>query len=364
MTRTEIQDKIIEELPLKPHGLLKFAPRVGKSRIICETIRRNNPKRILWVTESTELRDVDIPKEVEKWIGKRFVNRVETICYQSLSKLEGKYDMIILDEYQNITDINTTNLLNGKIKYEYIIGATGTHPKHRYKNMLLAELELFELGSISIDEAVDLNLIAPYTITTVPVKLDSTDKYVLAGSKAKPFYQTEKASYEYLTKKIAELELKMEETGFLRIKRRKLILETRSKIKAAQEFIRGLSGRTMVFSGSIDISKNFSEYLYNSKTDTKYLNMFKNGEIDTLSVVNSGGTGHTYEKVDNFVVVQVDSNQKGNTTQKIARSLLEQGDYKANIYLFYLQDTVDEEWKNKVISEFNSDRIIEMKKIE
>ena len=98
MTRTEIQDKIIEELPLKPHGLLKFAPRVGKSRIICETIKKNKPKKVLWVTVSTELRDIDIPREIQKWIGKRFVARVETICYQSLGNLEGIYDMIILDK--------------------------------------------------------------------------------------------------------------------------------------------------------------------------------------------------------------------------------------------------------------------------
>ena len=91
--------------------------------------------------------------------------------------------------------------------------------------------------------------------------------------------------------------------------------------------------------------------------------MFSKGTIDTLSLVNSGGIGYTYQGVDNFVILQVDSNKKGNTTQKIARSLLQQVDYSANIYLLYLQNTVDEEWKNKVISEFNSDRIIEMEKL-
>ena len=98
MTRTEIQDKIIEDLPLKPHGLLKFAPRVGKSRIICETIKKNKPKKILWVTVSTELRDVDIPKEIQRWIGKRYLNKTDIVCYQSLGNLEGQYDMIVLDK--------------------------------------------------------------------------------------------------------------------------------------------------------------------------------------------------------------------------------------------------------------------------
>lgn len=363
MEKTELQDKIIEKLPLKPHGLLKYAPRVGKGRIVCKIIEKNKPKNVLWVTLSTQLRDVDIPQEFEKWLGE-CDTKLETICYASLGSLEGEYDMIVLDEYQEITENNSRNLLNGKLKFEYIIGATGTHPKHYSKREILRNLKLEELDSISIDEAVDMNLIAPYTITTVPVKLDSRDKYILAGNKSNPFYQTELNNYNYLTKRINDLEKEGEETGFLRIKRRKFILEAKSKIKKAQEFISNLSGRTMIFSGSIETSEILSQYTYNSKTDNKYLDMFQEGKIDTLSLVNSGGVGYTYQGVDNFVILQVDSNRKGNTTQKIARSLLHQGDYSANIYLLYLQDTVDEEWKNKVISEFSSDRIIEMEKLE
>ena len=42
MTKTEIQDKIVNHLPLKPYGLLKQAPRVGKGRILCNTIKRTD----------------------------------------------------------------------------------------------------------------------------------------------------------------------------------------------------------------------------------------------------------------------------------------------------------------------------------
>ena len=362
MNRTEIQDKIIEELPLKPHGLLKYAPRVGKGRIICGTIEKNRPKKVLWVTLSTKLRDEDIPEEIKKWLGRRWLDKIDIVCYPSLNNIEGEYNMIILDEYQDITDKNTQNLLNGKIKYEYILGTTGTHPKHYEKKLILKELKLEEIDAISIDEAVDMGLIAPYKVTTIPVKLDNVNKTVLAGSKDRPFYQTEEANYKYLDRVINKLDEEGKESLFMRIKRRKFISESESKIAEVQKLLKTLKGRTIVFSINTEVSKRFSKNLYNSKTDDVDLKRFLNREIDTLSLVNKGGIGHTYEGVDNFIIVQVDSDKKGNTTQKIARSLLQQVGYTANIYIFYVQDTVDEVWKNKALVDFDPDRIEEMEK--
>lgn len=365
MTKTEIQDKIVNHLPLKPYGLLKQAPRVGKGRILCNTIKRNEPKSVLWVTLSTKLRDEDIPKEIKTWIGEDYLSKIKIICYPSLANLEGEYEMVILDEYQEITSLNTQNLLNGKIKFDYIVGASGSHPKHYEKKLILGSLGLTKtLDEISIDEAVDLKLIAPYTITTVPVDLDNSKRNILAGSSKKPFYQTEKANYEYLTKVINKKDEEGEDSFYLRIKRRNLILNSETKIEMARNLLNNLEGRTIIFSGNTEISEKLSPYTYNYKTDDTNLKKFINKEIDQLSLVNSGGVGFTYENVDNLIIVQTDSNKKGNITQKIARSLLYQKDFHANIYIIYIKGTVDEEWKNKALSEFNANKIIELEKYE
>lgn len=360
MNRTEIQDKIIEDLPIRPHGLLKYAPRVGKSRILCGTIQKNNPSEVLWVTESAQLRDVDIPNEIKQWIGKDWLLKIDTVCYQSLGNIEGSYDMIILDEYQNITELNTQNLLNGKIKYGYILGATGTHPKHFNKKQLLRQLNLQEIDNISIDEAVELNLIAPYKIITVPVKLDNIKKDILAGSKTNPFYQSEKASYDYLTKVIKKLDEENKPSLFMRIKRKNLISKSKTKLENVERFLKTLQGRTIIFSIDTETSKKFSKNLYNSKTDNSALDAFMKEEINTLSLVNKGGIGYTYKNVQNFIITQVDTDKKGNTTQKIARSLLKQEGYTANIYIFYIQDTVDEEWMQKALEDFDPNNVVKM----
>lgn len=357
MSRTKIQNQIVKKLPLKPHGLLKHAPRVGKTRILCKIIEKNNPKKVLWVTLSTKLRDEDIPQEVKKWIGEDWLSKMEIICYPSLANLEGEYDMIILDEYQEITSLNTQNLLNGKIKYGYILGATGTHPKHYEKRQILIALGLGGLDSISIDEAVDMELIAPYKIITVPIKLNSVDRNVLAGSKSKPFYQTEKANYDYLTKVINKLDEEGENSLFMRIKRRNFISEAKSKIEGAKQLLKTLQGRTIIFSANTKLSENYSKHTYNSKTDDTHLKEFLDGNLKVLSLVNKGGTGYTYEGVDNFIITQVDTDKKGNTTQKITRSLLKQKDYVANIYVIYIKDTVDEEWMEKALKGFDPSKI-------
>lgn len=361
--RTLIQDEVVNNLPSKPHGLLNYAMRFGKGRLVCEIIKKNSPEKVLWVTSNADLRDVDIPKEIVTWLGEESLNRFDIVCYQSLGRIEGSYDMIILDEYQHITEANSINLFNKKITYQYILGITGTPPKHLNKRRLLGQLLLAELSSMSIDEAVDHGIIAPYKITTVPVKLNTTDLTVLAGSKTNPFYTTEYKNYAFWDKKIRDLEEKEEPTKFLRIKRANIIYSSESKTQKAREMLRELKGRTMVFSGNIEQARSISTNTYHSKTDDKKFKLFQEGKIDTLSCVNKGGIGATYTNVDNFIIVQTNSNKMGDITQKIGRALVEQGSkYVANIYLIYLQDTVDEEWKNKVLKDFHPENIVELPK--
>ena len=96
--KSEIQKKIVDSLDLKPHGLLLLAPRIGKTRIIIDIIKKNNPKSILWVTPSAELATKDIPEEFSTWKAKKYVKNLQTSTWASLNKVKGDFDMIILDK--------------------------------------------------------------------------------------------------------------------------------------------------------------------------------------------------------------------------------------------------------------------------
>lgn len=358
LDKSAIQQQIVDSLPSPCHGLLNLAPRVGKTKIGIDIIKKEKPKKILWVTPNTKLRDVDIPAEFKQWKAVTYLNKTDIICYASLSDHKGKYDLIILDEYQDLTPANSEPFFNGSITYKNIVGLSGTHPNHKEKNDLYKELGLQILTSMTIDEAVDNGLIAPYNIKVVELRLDTKDKYIKGGSVAKPFMQTEEARYAYLTKLInMKLFSGQVVPKFFYLNRMRFLYNLKSKHEFAKKFVKKLKGRTLIFAGSIAQAEELSKHTYHSKTDDTKLNSFIAGKIDTLACVNAGGVGFTYRDVDNFVIVQVNSDGKGDATQKIARSLVLQEGYKANIYILCVINTVDEDWKNKVLKNFNNDNV-------
>lgn len=358
MEKNRIQKEIVESLPNPSHGILKLAPRVGKTKIGIDVIKKEKPKKILWVTPNAKLRDIDIPNEFIQWKAKSFLNKTDIICYASLAGHKGKYDKVYLDEYQDLTESNAEPLFNGNITYNTILAFSGTHPKHKEKLDLYKRLRLNILSEITIDEAVDKGLIAPYRIKVVECELDSKDKYIVGGSKAKPFMQTEQSRYDYLSKLIrVKMFSGQPVPKFMYLNRMRFIYNLKSKTEFAKKFISGLTGRTLIFAGSIAQAEELCKYTYHSKRDDEDYIKFRDEKIDTLAMVNSGGVGHTYRNVDNLVIVQVNSDKKGDATQKIARSLVLQDGYVANIYLLCVRGTVDEDWKDKVIEGFDKSKV-------
>ena len=107
MSRDLIQQEILDNLPEITHGLLQLAPRVGKTKLGIDIIKREKPKSVLWVTPNTKLRDEDIPAEFKQWKALRYLSKTDIICYASLSNHTGNYDKVILDE--NLSSLNSSN---------------------------------------------------------------------------------------------------------------------------------------------------------------------------------------------------------------------------------------------------------------
>lgn len=356
--KNRVQREIVEKIGENPHGLLLLSPRIGKTKIGIDIIKKQKPKSILWITPSTKLRDKDIPEEFIQWRAKTYLKKAKIVCWASLNSVEGHYDIILMDEYQDITENNVLNFFNMKITFNNIIGLSGTHPRHQEKQDILNRLKLKILVNISIDEAVEKGLVAPYKITVVECRLDARNKNIQGGSKKKPFMTTEEKQYGYLSRIInAKIFSNQPVPQFFYLNRMRFIYNLKSKNDFAKKFIKKLRGRTLIFTGSIEKAESICKYTYHSKTDDKDYNDFQAGKINELACVNSGGVGNTYRGVDNFVIVQVNSNKKGDATQKIARSLVLQNGYEANIYILAVVNTVDEKWKDKVLQDFNKEKI-------
>jgi hypothetical protein len=102
--KSEIQKEVVDTLDYQPHGRLLLAPRVGKSKIMIDLIKRDKPESILWVTPSAELADMNnfhdgIVSEFVKWRAKRYIKKLTTVTWMSLSKVVGYFELVILDRH-------------------------------------------------------------------------------------------------------------------------------------------------------------------------------------------------------------------------------------------------------------------------
>ncbi len=355
--KTRIQKGIVESLPERPHGRLLLAPRIGKSKIAIDIIKRFKPASILWATPSADLAENTIPTEFDTWKATKYKKTLTTTTWTSLDNYKGHYGLIILDEEQFATENNLKHLLSGELTADCILSMTGTATKHEVKLDLYKQLKLPILHEMSINDAVDAKLLANYTIKVVEVNM-SNKRNIPAGSKDKPFMTTEALQYEYLHK-VANQAIfqKRKDMMFRILARMRAVYNSPAKHEVAEFLMKNLTGRKLFFCSSIEQADILSPYPHHSKTNNDNLEKFKTGEIDTITMVNTGGVGETYKSVDHLVMIQPDSDKNGLTSQKICRTLLQQKDYKATIWIITLIGTQDEKWLASALESFDKSKV-------
>ena len=360
MTNAEkgkIQKEIVDLLPEKPHGRLLLAPRIGKSKLAIDIIKRDNPKTILWVTPLAELATVAIPEEFNTWKAKKYLKGLTTVTWASLDRIEGHFELILLDEEQFSTENNTLNLRSGKLTADYIISMTGTETKHESKLDLYKQLNLPVLYKLDINQAVDIGILSNYIIKVVEVDM-TNDKVIKSGTKDKPFMVSEITNYQYLSSMMKQsLAQKRKDAQFRILNRMRAVYNSPSKTNVAKYLMDNLTGRKLFFCASIDQAESLCENTYHSKSDGKNLRKFINGEVNEVAMVNAGGVGVTYKEINHLVIVQTDSDKNGLTSQKVCRSLLQQPDYKATIWIICLIGTQDEKWVESTLQNFDKSKV-------
>jgi superfamily II DNA or RNA helicase len=360
MNKRELaQKECLDLLTKDTKGILLLSPRFGKTAIGIQFIKREKFDKILWVTPNEKLRDEDIPNEFIKWRAKKYLKKLTVVCWSSLNKVKGDFDLVILDEVQFCTENNTVGFFNKNIKTNSILGLTGTMPKHKEKLQLIKKLGLSILKEITIDEAVGDEMIADYKIKVIEIPLNTKDKTIKAGRKDKPFYQTEFAKYQFLSKAVGRAMYSNNDKAiqWAILNRLRFIYKSESKLNTAKQLIKNLKGRKLIFCGSIEHAEKLSKYTYHSKTNKDDLHKFLNKEIDLLACVQAGGVGFTYKNVDHFIIIQADSNKSGGFIQRLARSLLKQDNYTASIYVLSLQGTQDEKWITNALESLDQNKI-------
>jgi len=354
----------------KGNGLIVAGTGSGKSKIAIKRITDvlNNNTKILLVVPTEKLRDKGWKDEFEKW-GAGY-NNITAICYASLHTLiDTQWNIVIMDEAHNLSEANSKFFELNSIKS--VIGLTATEPRDRQKIKILESIGCKKIYELTLDQSIKLGIVAPYDITVVTLSLDNKDRYIKAGSKAKPFMTTEFGQYAYLTR----LDLN-NPTKWTKLNRYKFFCNCKTKTEAAIKILQYIipeDKRTLIFCGSKDQANRLNPYRFYSKPKKKdnpnyekqiaeyqgdsSLNLFLEGKINRLSCVNALNEGHNLgTDLDCAFMPQIDSNPLS-LIQRAGRILRWRQGHTGKIIILTVKDTVDLEWTNKVLRGLNSAKV-------
>jgi len=385
--KVKIQKETVEAwLKNEGYGCAELATGCGKTKIAIDCIQsirhlylqenKGDPS-ILIVVPTEEMRDTDWPEEFKKWDTDS--SNIKFVCYAALLKEKlNKYQMIVYDECHRVT-IPNLRKLESLLEFPdkpYVLGLTATLPKVAYPDDM-ERVHLLKglfptIYKVTTDEAVDLGLISDFEVHVLKFSLDSTNKNIKAGSKAKPFTTTELAHYKYLTRNLqiasmaAKADKRKEGFKFSAISARaQFLYNLPSKLRLANlclEKITDANSRTIVFAGSIEQANTLcGDKVYHSESSRDALDKFQKKEISLLGAVKALNEGKNLTEPDNALIVQVDSVDR-NLVQRIGRLVRVRYDnlsHKARIIILVAIDTADENWYTSAISDFDSRRIKE-----
>lgn len=344
-------------------GLIALCTGGGKSKLAidyCKYLIKKKKTRFCLIVPTEKLRDNNWKEEFKQWDAFDIYNTIDRYCYASISKVKDEqYDLVILDEAHNITENNVSFFENNQIANT--IALTATPPKDDIKIGLLKELKLNTVLHVTLDEGVELGIVAPYNITVIEMQLDDTDKYITAGNKVKPFMTTESAHYTYLTRCIQKMMYKGDIPPFMYLNRMRFIYNLKSKTIFAKKILDTIpdNKRVLIFCGSKEQSEELCDHYYhsgNEKQGSKWLNEFIDKQINRLSSVKKLNEGMNIPDLDYAVIVQLNSNDL-DLVQRIGRVVRLRKNHTANIIILSVLQTQDEKWVKKALETFSNANI-------
>jgi len=355
--RNQIQQQATQKICFNNfRGIINVAPRVGKSKIVCDAINVLQGPQMILITVPYNSIQESWTTELNKW----GVNiPIAIINQRSLAKENdlNMYDIIICDEVHTLSNAQIAILqgYNGPI-----LGVSGSISKETEKQ-LKQELDLKTIFKYTLEEAVKDGIVANYEINLVPVTLDNKDKYIEAGSKDVKFMTTEYLNYQYLTEQFNKFKraawnnpkmntVKMQFAS----KRANLIYNSKTKLEAVSKIIAKFD-RCLIFTARTEIADQLGSG-YHSKSTPEVLESFMSGETNKLAVCEMTNMGITFPNLKVGIFHQMKSSEES-AIQKVMRMCNMEDDAIAQIFITYYANTVDEEWIKKALEGLDPDKI-------
>lgn len=354
--RDEIQERISDEFIENGFfGIILAAPRVGKIKITLNCL--NTKDNVMIAYPETSIKK-SWQEDIKKWKFKG--KKVKYTTYMSFKKLKDKCDVLVLDEVHLISAAQMIHIANYIQKHaiKKVIGLTGTLADDT-KDNLLKTLNLNVLVNYPIDKAIEDGVITDYKIEVVTTPLSTIKDIKVKWSKG-DFVTSEKASFDYITSKIAYEQSPIKKK-MLRLQRMNIIKKSKAKIDLTRKILKQSGNkRVLVFTGLIEVADSLGIDSYHSKS--KNINSaddFISGKTSKLAVVKQLNTGITFKKLNTAIINFFDSNAE-NMAQKISRITCmeyDTPDKVANVIIICSDEQQEKLWLNKALAFFDPNKI-------
>lgn len=369
-SREEVQEEALAAwLKAKKIGTVECITGLGKTKIAMDAIK-TLPKtaKILFLAEVKD-RETELRNEMKKW---KVSHKVDFLCYQSAYKLTNEvYHLVIADEiHDSLTESYSKFYENNN--YKCILGLSATVDRKAWVNedKDIRKGDLLDkyapiIYSYGIDDGQRDGTSRKLDVHIIRHTLDSVTKNITAGSKAKPFKQTEWANYQYWSSRIGvAMNMRLpEKVKALKIvgasnARAKCLYNLPSKIVATKKLIAALEKKkkkTILFGNSLDalkkITKNVVEGDKSDKQNKAIRESFDKGKIPTIGSFKKLKQGANLVGLDTCVIMSYYSKSK-DLVQRIGR--MRNDGTLGNVYVFLTEDTQEEKWFQTMFEETDS----------
>ena len=360
MTREEIQQEALNVLLNNKRAGIAVSMGVGKTLIGLLHMKEyySDTSRFLVVAPKRTIFKSWLD-EADKHGLTYLKEHIVFTTYLSLNKQDADYDVVYLDECHNLLYSHEDFLDSYKGS---IVGLTGTAPR-------ISDSEKGEMvdGYCPIkykyitDQAVEHGILNDYQIMIHYIKLGTTNNYMVKG-KNKSFPTSELANYNYWSERLLNTE-SQKELQILRVMRMKALMSYPSKEKYAKELFNFIEDKCILFANTQEQADKLCTHSYHSNNKDSEVNLdkFKSGEITKLSCVLQLSEGVNIPDLKQGIIMHAYGNER-KATQRLGRMLRLNPYEKAIIHILCYEDTVDEAWVNQALKEYDSNKIVKVRK--
>ena len=328
---------------------------------ICDRVfkREEEPTHVLILVSKTVHKDV-WKKELDKWGIKTDCIIIE--CYESLHKYEDAYfDVVICDEAQHLSEARQESLKTIHIQ-DLLIVLSATLKKElcwffkaNYKT---------EFIKCDIKEAIEDDVLPEPTIYLLPLKLDNSvcqykyDKFkkTIIGTQLS-YYNNMCSLIDFYKRKYMTSKREFMKNLWLRACNDRLKWLSEQKESVILSLLDKLRNyRTLTFCSSIEQTEKLGKFCINSKNkkSVEYLDMFNNKQIKHITSCNI--LNESVNLVDCRICIFCNMNASEIIVkQRCGRGLR----HKKPVFIVpYYEHTREAELVDKIIENYNEDRII------